>query len=303
MPEIDSTRRTHGRGCDPGPTPPEPDSRFSSRRRAATGPASPRTASASASSIVALAAIVGAGVGAFVVLASRPAPPEAAAWSSWEPDRQQARARAPDRRPDPEGVQAGERRAADGEPGEPARRADRRRRRAGHVDLRPSRHVSRPRGGERHRRLQRRGRRSPTGSAASAPARSARSASGSRPASGSMLLSRQALELSLYTFKYVERRRLRGRVHAAVAGGPEQRLGVPASGRRRRRAPPADLSPSARARAAPRAHSARSSWATSLRLTRPRTYAFEFQRRRRRQADPRSHAAHRRLLIRSSRAG
>ena len=32
-----------------------------------------------------LAAIVGAGVGAFVVLVSRPAPPEAAAWSSWEP--------------------------------------------------------------------------------------------------------------------------------------------------------------------------------------------------------------------------
>jgi hypothetical protein len=34
---------------------------------------------------VGLAAIVGAGVGTFVVLASRPAPPEAAAWSSWEP--------------------------------------------------------------------------------------------------------------------------------------------------------------------------------------------------------------------------
>ena len=34
---------------------------------------------------VGLAAIVGVGVGAFVVLASRPAPPEAAAWSSWEP--------------------------------------------------------------------------------------------------------------------------------------------------------------------------------------------------------------------------
>jgi hypothetical protein len=34
---------------------------------------------------LALAAIVGAGVGAFVVLATRPAPPEAAQWSSWEP--------------------------------------------------------------------------------------------------------------------------------------------------------------------------------------------------------------------------
>ena len=34
---------------------------------------------------VVLAAIVGAGVGAFVVLATRPAPPEAAQWSSWEP--------------------------------------------------------------------------------------------------------------------------------------------------------------------------------------------------------------------------
>ena len=34
---------------------------------------------------IVLAAIVGAGVGAFVVLATRPAPPEAAQWSSWEP--------------------------------------------------------------------------------------------------------------------------------------------------------------------------------------------------------------------------
>jgi hypothetical protein len=33
----------------------------------------------------ALAAVVGAGVGSFIVLATRPAPPEAAAWSSWEP--------------------------------------------------------------------------------------------------------------------------------------------------------------------------------------------------------------------------
>lgn len=32
-----------------------------------------------------LAAIVGAGVGTFIVLVSRPAPPEAAAWSSWVP--------------------------------------------------------------------------------------------------------------------------------------------------------------------------------------------------------------------------
>jgi hypothetical protein len=35
---------------------------------------------------VALAAVVGAGIGAAVILALRPAPPEAAAWSSWEPD-------------------------------------------------------------------------------------------------------------------------------------------------------------------------------------------------------------------------
>ena len=34
---------------------------------------------------VVLAAIVGAGVGTFVVLATRPAPPEAAAWSPWTP--------------------------------------------------------------------------------------------------------------------------------------------------------------------------------------------------------------------------
>lgn len=35
---------------------------------------------------VALAAVVGAGIGAAIILALRPAPPEAAAWSSWEPD-------------------------------------------------------------------------------------------------------------------------------------------------------------------------------------------------------------------------
>jgi hypothetical protein len=35
---------------------------------------------------VLLAAVVGAGLGAFVVLASRPAPPEEAAWSSWRPE-------------------------------------------------------------------------------------------------------------------------------------------------------------------------------------------------------------------------
>ena len=33
-----------------------------------------------------LAALVGAGLGAFVVLASRPAPPQEAAWSSWRPE-------------------------------------------------------------------------------------------------------------------------------------------------------------------------------------------------------------------------
>lgn len=35
---------------------------------------------------VLLAAIVGAGVGTFVVLASRPGPPEAAEWSAWKPE-------------------------------------------------------------------------------------------------------------------------------------------------------------------------------------------------------------------------
>ena len=35
---------------------------------------------------VALAAVVGAAIGTFVVLALRPAPPEAAAWSSWKPE-------------------------------------------------------------------------------------------------------------------------------------------------------------------------------------------------------------------------
>jgi hypothetical protein len=35
---------------------------------------------------VVLAGLVGAGIGTFVVLATRPAPPEAASWSAWEPN-------------------------------------------------------------------------------------------------------------------------------------------------------------------------------------------------------------------------
>ena len=85
-PRSTTRTRTHGRRCDPRARPaPSPSPSSCSCRTGATGRARPRTASASAIIYFALAAIVGAGIGSFIVLASRPAPPEAAAWSSWEP--------------------------------------------------------------------------------------------------------------------------------------------------------------------------------------------------------------------------
>ena len=141
----------------------------------------------------------------------------------------------------------------------------------------------------------------PTGSAAW-ERRAVRDQPGQPSGERFTLLSRQALELSLYTFKYVRRRRLGGRVHAADAEGREQRLDVPAPWRRRRRAPPADLSASSRDGAARGGLSeielgniAETDPAANLRLRVPGGV--------RRQADPRSHPAHRRLLIRSSIAG
>ena len=91
-----------------------------------------------------------------------------------------------------------------------------------------------------------------------------------------MLLSRQALELSLYTFKYVDD------VNSVIVFLPPSTEGQSNGSMFLRRGDvadelrAADLSASSRARTAPGRHSAQSSWATSLRLTRPRTYAFEF---------------------------
>ncbi len=65
------------------PPPPPPELRLATTRRDRARQSSYRLRFGIL--YVALAAIVGAGVGAFVVLASRSAPPEAAAWSSWEP--------------------------------------------------------------------------------------------------------------------------------------------------------------------------------------------------------------------------
>jgi hypothetical protein len=69
----------------PAPTPPEPE--FPPPLAPSRSDRARRTSYRMRFGILylALAAIVGAGVGAFVVLATRPAPPEAAAWSSWEP--------------------------------------------------------------------------------------------------------------------------------------------------------------------------------------------------------------------------
>ena len=65
------------------PPPPPPELRLATTRRDRARQSSYRLRFGIL--YVALAAIVGAGVGAFVVLASRSPPPEAAAWSSWEP--------------------------------------------------------------------------------------------------------------------------------------------------------------------------------------------------------------------------
>ena len=273
-PRSTTRTRTHGRRCDPGRTAAEPELLLVPTGR--TGRARRRTASASASSTSSLAAIVGAGVGSFIVLASRPAPPEAAGLVELGAERQQARARAPDRRPDPQGVHAAERRAADREPGEPARRADRAGRRAGHVDLRPPRHLA----AASRRRTTSTPTPAPTssrtGSAASAPARSARSRRGSRPASAS---------------RCCAGRRSSSRSTRSSTSTTSTRCS--SSCRRRRRAT-ATARSSCDATTSPTSSAGRSraccpqrkprvgaisevELGNILRLTQPRTYAFQFQ--------------------------
>ncbi len=224
-----------------------------------------------------LAAIVGAGVGAFIVLATRPAPPEAAAWSSWEPSGSRvARMRQiADRIP--KAYTAGERRAADGEPGKPARRADR-----GEATC-PSRRsssVPTPRAASR--------RRSDIDAYSGADVvsyglcglgTSAQCAitEGTPSTERFTLLQRQALELSLYTFKYVDD------VDSVLVFMPPTPSGESNGTIFLRRDDVADelrrpLSHLlALTRAARRSASARSSWDNILRLTQPRTYAVQFQ--------------------------
>ena len=173
-----------------------------SRRRAATGRAS-LVPPPLRDLYVALAAIVGAGVGAFVVLATRSAPPEAAAWSSWEPTGsrlarvRQIADRIPKAYKQPNGEQLTVTQRASSRFRIPAGQATRR-----SLDLRPSRRVSRPRRGERHRLLRRRGR----GCVRTLWPGIRRALRDERGDLQRALHAAEpsALELSLYTFKYVK---------------------------------------------------------------------------------------------------
>ena len=223
---------------------------------------------------VALAAIVGAGVGAFVVLASRPAPPEAAAWSSWEPTGsklarvRQIADRIPKAYKQPNGEQLTVTQAS-----QLAGPAHRVRRHAGRVDLRPSRRVS------RHAEEGDIDTYSGTdavsyglcGLGSGAHCAMSLGTSGER----SMLLSRQALELSLYTFKYVSD------VNSVVVFLPPSPEGQSNGSMFFRRGDVADdlRRPISHLLPARTPHPAALSdieLGNIARLTRPRTYTFEF---------------------------
>ena len=185
---------------------------------------------------VLLAAVVGAGVGSFIVLASGDDKPDGAGLVGLAAEGQHDREGAPDRRPDPEGVPGGERRAAHGQPRQPALGADAAGRRAGARGLRPPRHVEGARGGGRHRRLPRRRRRlvralrdAVEGAVRARRRRLGRAADAAAPAG--------ARALALHA-QVRRRHRLGGRLHAAREG-EEPKHGLPAPERRRRRARPA----------------------------------------------------------------
>ena len=211
---------------------------------------------------VALAAIVGAGVGAFVVLATRPAPPEAAAWSSWEPTGSKlARVRQiADRIPKAYKQANGEQlTVSQASPlAVPTEAGDMP---VTSIFVRPD--TSRGLAEESDiDAYQRRRTSSPTGSAVSAPARSARS-SGQPSGERFMLLQPPGARALALHVQVRRRRRLGDRLHAAVAEGESNgsvflRRDDVADELRR-----SDLSPSALDARRASGPSARSSWATS----------------------------------------
>jgi hypothetical protein len=216
-----------------------------------------------------LAAIVGAGVGTFVVLASRPAPPEAAAWSSWEPTGsklaqvRQIADRIPKAYKQPNGeqltvTQASQLTVTTGPVASIIVRPDASRGRAEESDI-------------------------DTYSAADAVSYglcglgSGSHCGMSLGTSGEllMLLSRQALELALYTFKYVSD------VNSVVVFLPPSPEGQPSVSVFFRRGDVADelrrpLSHLLPARTPNPASLSNIELGNIAKLTRPRTYSFEF---------------------------
>ncbi len=224
---------------------------------------------------LALAAIVGAGVGAFVVLATRPAPPEAAAWSSWEPTGsklarvRQIADRIPKAYKQPNGEQLTVTQASQLAVPNPSASGDTP---VASIFVRPD--ASRGRAEESD---------IDTYSGADAVAyglcglgsgahcRMSLGASGE----SAMLLSRQALELSLYTFKYVSD------VNSVVVFLPPSPEGQSSGSVFFRRGDVADelrrpISHLLPARTPSTGAISEIELGNIARLTRPRTYAFEF---------------------------
>ena len=238
---------------------------------------------------VVLAAIVGAGVGTFVVLATRPAPPEAAAWSSWEPNGsklarvRQIADRIPKAYTQPNGeqltVSQASQLAVPTESGDVP---------ISSIFVRPD--TSRGQAEESDIEAYNGADVVSYGLCGLGSGSQCSISEGTPSSDRFTLLSRQALELSLYTFKYVEGRRLGDRLHAADAEGREQRLGVPASRRRQRRAAEADL-PSAAVAHPTRRSTERGRARQHPEIDPAADLRLPVRRSRRRQADPRAHAA------------
>ena len=161
-----------------------------------------------------LAAVVGAGIGSFIVLATGPEKQEDPAWSAWQPKGSTTREGAPDRRPDPEGVPRRERRAAHDQPRRPALGADAAGRGAGARRLRPPRHLEGARGGGRHRRLPRATAIVSFGLCGTRSKRAVRAEAGVSAERNTLLRPGGARALALHA-QVRRRHRLGGRLHAA----------------------------------------------------------------------------------------
>ena len=220
-----------------------------------------------------LLAVVGAGVGSFIVLASGADKPDEPAWSAWQPTGStMAKVRQiADRIPKAYRAENGSQLTVSLASRSPCRR--RKGERAGACRLRPPGHVEGARGGGRHRRLPRPCRRLVRALRHDSKEQCEVAPDG--PAERETLLRRQALELSLYTLKYVDG------IDSVVVFMPpeaeEPEHGLPAP---RATWPTSSTGRSARCSRRRARRSARLSSLEEgqiLRLTRPRTYTAEVQ--------------------------